>query len=270
MTPESRFAANILAGRPMGFPIVDCHGHLGTFSAMHIPFDADLDSVLRMMDLYGCETLCLSHNAAITSDAPGGNLLACRAAAEHPGRIAVYLAFNPNYPAAYGLADIESHAADRGVIGIKLHTETHQVPAADPRNDPAYEMARGRHWVVLSHTWGVADIKGMEHMARRYPEVPVIMGHSGGTEFAAVYEAIRVARQCPNAFLDLTLSGHFEGLVELCVKEAGAEKVLFGSDVPFLDPRGSVGRVAFARIPDADKEKILGDNMRGLLRDRFR
>lgn len=268
--PESRYAKNVLAGGPLGFPIIDCHAHLDTYQTMHIPFDADLAALVRMMDLCGYEAAALSHDAAIASDFVTGNRIACEAAAGHPGRIAVYLAFNPNYPPEIGLADIEAHARDRGVVGIKLHTTTHQMPAGDPRWYPAYECARRRHWIVISHTWGVADIKGIEHMAKRYPEVPIIMGHSGGYEFAAVYEAMRVARENANAFLDLTLSGHFEGLVEVFVKDVRADKVLFGSDVPFIDPRGSIGRVAFARIPDADKEKILGNNMRALLKGRFR
>jgi predicted TIM-barrel fold metal-dependent hydrolase len=268
--PESRYARNILEGRPPGFPILDCHAHLGTFMTMHIPCDADLRSLLAMMDLCGTETVCLSHNAAITADVVAGNRLACGAAAEHPGRIGVYLGFNPNYPPETGLADIEEHSGKKGVVGIKLHPSSHQAATVDPRYYPAYEYARRHRWIVLSHTWGVADIKGIEHMARRYPEVPILMGHSGGYEFAAIYEAMRVARECPNAFLDLTLSGHFEGLVEVFVKDVGADKVLFGSDVPFLDPRGSIGRVVFARIPDADKEKILGNNMRGLLQGRLR
>ena len=63
----------------------------------------------------------------------------------------------------------------------------------------------------------------------------------GYTPEMAVAEAMRVARECDNAFLDLCLSGMFEGLVEKFVSDAGARKVLFGSDIPFIDPPANQG-----------------------------
>ena len=48
------------------------------------------------------------------------------------------------------------------------------------------------------------------------------------------------------------------------VAGAGAERVLYGSDIPFVDPRGQLGRVAFARLPDDDLRLILGGNARRL------
>ncbi len=44
------------------------------------------------------------------------------------------------------------------------------------------------------------------------------------------------------------------------VHEAGADRVLFGTDLPFLDPRPQLGRVAFAKISDDEKRLILGLN----------
>lgn len=265
MTPESRYARRMLAREALGIGIVDCHGHLGTFANQHIPFAGRPEPTVAMMDELGMRTACVSHCLGIGPDFRLGNRRACEAAAAHPGRLAVYLAYNPNYAREAGLACLEEHADRPGVVGIKFHTTQHQAVASDERYAPAWEFARGRGMVILSHTWGVADIVGIEKMARRFPEVPVIMGHSGGYEFAAIVEAMRVARECANAWLDLTLSGMFEGLVESFVRDVGARKVLFGSDIPFMDPRANLGRVVFARISDRDKELILRENTRELL-----
>jgi predicted TIM-barrel fold metal-dependent hydrolase len=46
--------------------------------------------------------------------------------------------------------------------------------------------------------------------------------------------------------------------VEYAVKTVGAEKILFGTDT--YSAAFQTGRVAFARISDEDKKKILRDN----------
>ncbi len=231
----------------------------------NIPHAGAADALVRMMDEVGIRTLCLSSHLALSPDVRQSNSEAMEAAARHPGRLAAYAVFNPTRPVGESLQDLALHLGARAMIGVKLHTTLHQAGAGDPRYLPAYEFARQHRKVVLCHTWGVADIKGMEEMAHRFPDVPILMGHSGGYDIAAMEEAIRVSRENGNAFLDLTLSGMFEGVVERFVQEAGAQKVLFGSDMPFIDPRAGLGRVVFARISDAAKEAILGANMLGLL-----
>lgn len=49
------------------------------------------------------------------------------------------------------------------------------------------------------------------------------------------------------------------------VKEIGSKRVLFGTDMPFLDPRPALGRVAMADISDEEKKDIFGLNMKYLL-----
>jgi predicted TIM-barrel fold metal-dependent hydrolase len=262
---ESTVLRRMLASRRPPVAVIDCHGHLGTHVGTYIPSEGRPEAVVAEMDRLGVRTLCLSHCMGIGPDFREGNRLACEAAAAWPGRIAVYLAWNPHARTADALEHLGQYAGRPGVVGIKLHTSHHEVIASDPRYLPAYEFAQSHRMIVLCHTWGVADVLGIERMIRRFPAVPVILGHSGGYEFAAIDEAVRIARENGNAWLDLCLSGMFEGLVETFVREAGARKVLFGSDSPYMDCRANLGRVLFARIADGDKELILNGNARGLL-----
>jgi hypothetical protein len=267
---ESRFAKSLLDSKILPTEIWDCHGHLDAVRFHYIPAGGDAGSMVAFMDRMGMRAVCISHHMVVTADLQEGNRLACDAATRYPGRFFVYLGYNPNYPAEYSLADLERHARHPAVVGLKFHTSTHVANPDDARYRPAFEYARDKGLVILSHTWGTRDISGVAKMVKEYHTVPFIMGHSGGYEFAAIYDALRVARENENAYLDLCLSGMFDGEVELFVKEAGARKVLFGSDIPFMDPRGNIGRVAFARVSDADKERILGTNLKDLLRSRIR
>jgi len=56
-------------------------------------------------------------------------------------------------------------------------------------------------------------------------------------------------------------------VVEFLVDRAGADRVLFGTDAPMRDPRPQASWVAFTRLPEADKRKILGGNFAGILRE---
>ena len=73
-------------------------------------------------------------------------------------------------------------------------------------------------------------------------------------------ESIEVAKRARNVYLDVCGSQLFYGMLERMVREVGASRVLFGTDLPFIDPRYQLGRVLFARVPDSRKRKILGTN----------
>jgi predicted TIM-barrel fold metal-dependent hydrolase len=50
------------------------------------------------------------------------------------------------------------------------------------------------------------------------------------------------------------------------VNEAGADRVLFGSDQPLMDPRSQLGKIITAEISEAAKRQVLGENACRLLR----
>ena len=56
-------------------------------------------------------------------------------------------------------------------------------------------------------------------------------------------------------------------MIEYLVEHAGADKVLYGSDQPLMDPRCQIGKIITARINDDDKRKVLGGNAARLLED---
>jgi hypothetical protein len=55
------------------------------------------------------------------------------------------------------------------------------------------------------------------------------------------------------------------GFVEMAVRELGAERIIYGSDVGGRSFASQVAKVVGAEIPDSDKKLILGGNLRRLL-----
>ncbi len=80
----------------------------------------------------------------------------------------------------------------------------------------------------------------VEEVAKQYPEVIILMGHSGYGEWD---RAIGVARDYPNVFLELTAAYHANGIIEKMVKGAGSHKMLFGTDLSWFDPHYGIGRM---------------------------
>ena len=182
---------------------------------------------------------------------------------DFPGRFAGYVTVNPNY-AGEMASELERCFRVKGFVGIKLHPNIHGV-SVDHRNyRVAYETASSRKCPILVHTWGVADVRCIDQLAAQYHDARFIMGHSGG-DVRGMEAAIEVMNRHDNVYGDFALSITLEGNVEWFVKEVGSAKMLFGTDVPFFDPRPALGRVALARLDLSQKKDILGGNMQRLL-----
>jgi predicted TIM-barrel fold metal-dependent hydrolase len=250
-------------GLPLqGLHIVDCHAHLGPLGLMHVR-EPDADQIVALLDRLGIEAYCPSANVAIGSDYRWGNDRVAEAMLRHPGRILGYIVVNPNY-AEDVLPEIERCLARAPFIGLKFHPAWHDYPPDGPNYEPALVCAHERGLVVLSHSWGSA--RYLEQVSCRFPGASFIQAHTAaGWKGRVPVDYFEVARWRHNVYLDTALSLAWYGAFERLIEEAGSENVVFGTDCPFEDPALALGRVVFARLSDAVKERILGLNMLEIL-----
>lgn len=89
--------------------------------------------------------------------------------------------------------------------------------------------------------------------------------HTGNTPLERV-QAIAAAQANPNVYLETCSTFRTPGVIEQLVNEAGADRVLYGSDLPLMDPRPQLGKIITAQIAPTAKRQILGENARRLLR----
>lgn len=68
---------------------------------------------------------------------------------------------------------------------------------------------------------------------------------------------IDICSEFKNVYVDLAGDYFNNGLIEFLVKTIGSDKVLFGSDVNWIDPRCNLGPILSAKIKDEDKTRIL-------------
>ncbi|MDR5700846.1 amidohydrolase family protein [Agromyces aerolatus] len=100
-------------------------------------------------------------------------------------------------------------------------------------------------------------------MATSFPGIPLIILR---VNFSALRVLVPLMRACPNVFAELSFFTAHHG-VETLVRELGADRLLFGSGLPWGPPGPSLVATRYARVADADKRLIAGDNLRRLLGD---
>ena len=105
----------------------------------------------------------------------------------------------------------------------------------------------------------------MADIAPRHPQANFVAGHSGNVPEARA-EAIAAAQAHPNVYLETCSTFRTPSVIEQLVDEAGADRVLFGSDTPLMDPRLQLGKIITADITDEAKRLVLGGNAQRLLR----
>jgi predicted TIM-barrel fold metal-dependent hydrolase len=133
------------------------------------------------------------------------------------------------------------------------------------------KAARTFNFTVLQHSWSTtnmvrdrvyqSDPIDTALFARRNPDVKVIMAHLTGIGFRGVLEV----KDLPNLYVDTSGGWPEEGLVEFAVEHLGADRLLYGSDLPVRENAITIGRILGAQISAADRRKIFFGNTARLL-----
>jgi predicted TIM-barrel fold metal-dependent hydrolase len=254
--------------------IIDAHIHLGFMANFYMP-DNSLDRMIRSMDRCAIKAVLASHIAGLMTHqfeyAHGETVKAIRS---HPGRIYGYAIYDPHFPES-SLDEVKRHLAMSGFIGVKIHPAGHAYPIDGGGYEPLWKLAAENAVPVLTHTWDAtpqstypyelvpAQVNAQPmlvgRVAQRYPDVKIIMAHSGG-HYNGHLQAIEAARSHENVYVDIAGETIGFGLIEWFVREIGADRILYGSDLNWIDPRAHLGRVLGADITPSEKENILYRN----------
>jgi predicted TIM-barrel fold metal-dependent hydrolase len=164
------------------------------------------------------------------------------------------------------LRELDRCVKDGPMVGVKLWVA---VRCNDPRLDSIIRRAAELKAVIFQHTWfksggnpaGESTPDDVAALAGRHPAVPLICGHTGGN-----WElGIRAVRAHKNVLIDTAGSDPTAGFVEMAVRELGADRVIYGSDVGGRSFASQIGKVASADLSDTDRNKIFRGNLRKLL-----
>lgn len=238
--------------------IIDLHGHGGPYPEFHIPM-SDARSLTEIMRRCGVALLALSTHQAIACDAAAGNEDTAGFVDQGQGSLLGYCVANPWQAPAQA---VSQRGEDARFLGVKIHPDLHKYPLSGRRYREVFMLADEFHMPVLTHTWFGSEFDGVEQVrlvAEAFPGVAIIVGHSGALR--AGFDAFAAAASDhPNLLLELSGSQMHSTVIEDFVGEVGADRVVFGSDVPFIDLRMSLARALGARLSDDEREAVMCSN----------
>lgn len=203
------------------------------------------------------------------TDIRAGNNFTIATVATHPDRLYGMCYIDPSLPSSFVEEELDRVLAHQEIRGIKLEID---VNARDPRLDTVMRKARQHNVPVLHHCWymsfwhapreseyhqrGRSEPHDIADLARRFPDVNIIMAHLDGCGRRGVQD---IANH-PNVFVDTSGGQPFSGILEYAVNIIGPERLLFGSDLMGRGLASQLARIQGAAISDKDLQKILGEN----------
>ncbi|MFV2068149.1 MAG: amidohydrolase family protein [Pirellulales bacterium] len=240
--------------------IIDAHVHVGTSLFFHM--DADEAFLIRQADLAGFDRLFLTELDALFYDMRAGNDALAKRVANYPDRLLGYGSVPTPRLGARAVEEVRRCHEQYGFQGLKIYSHP-EASIAEPGTLPLLEAAAEYGMPVLAHT----TPDECDYLMRHVPETRLLMAHMGGHPYAFGdwHRAVAVAKKHANLLLDTASSQIDNGMIEWAVAELGPEKILFGTDMPLLDPHTQLAKVSGADISDQAKARILGGNLAELL-----
>ena len=256
--------AALRSGAAAARDIFDVHGHLGSWTAFWLPRPGP-ESLLAVMDRCGVASMAVSSLLGIGPDPATGNAETLVAAEASAGRLYCYLVAAPHRQ--QDEEALESALAQPSAVGLKIHPDTHTCPADDPRYRWVFRLAERTGSPVLAHTFAGtpwSDPLRFDAVAEEFPSVRIVMAHAGVVP-DGFRRAVDVCRRHGNLVVDTCGSYMTGDWIRRLVDGIGPERVLYGSDAPFIDLRYGLGRVLGAGLPEGDLDLVLAGNARRLL-----
>lgn len=256
--------------------IVDVNAYLGHFAFRRLRHNAAA-SLLTLMDAKGIDKAVVSSAAAITyRNAQTGNEELAAEIAGHRDRLIPLAVVNPSY--AGWRDDLKICHEQFGVAGLRLYPKWHNYELSNPCCRELADAATARGLVISipirvednrQRSWllNVPDVPLGEivQLVKACPDARFILlnglGYTGsplgqnGNGLPANY-AIEISR------LSALLADEFEQLIA----NLGAERLMFGTGMPFNYPDPALLKLEVLNVGNADKEKIRSQNAAAWLR----
>jgi len=158
---------------------------------------------------------------------------------------------------------LEYGVKELGLKGLKLHSMD-----GFPTREVMEKLSELKVPVLVHAGMGTSPLM-FEGVIQSYPDVTIILAHLGfeldwGKMFTSPLAAFYLARSYKNVYLDTAAATWIQYIVEQAVREAGADKLVFGTDAPWFYP-SLIRAIEDLEIPEADLKKILGEIMARLL-----
>ncbi|MEW6354855.1 MAG: amidohydrolase family protein [Planctomycetota bacterium] len=167
----------------------------------------------------------------------------------------------------------------RGFRGAKFHPPIFKAQINDPEIDDFYSVAEEMGIPIQFHTgvhgWFIRKYEPilLDDVAQAHPNLPIIIGHVGGTAFFD--QALAVLQNNRNCYAELaqtrreSVAWHLSReRIKTLLRTIGPSRLIYGADYPYNDVQIIRDDVEWIRgwgLKEEDTQKILGGNIAQLI-----
>ncbi len=238
--------------------IVDAHCHAGRGDGFTGPWDtvAPLGGYLRRAMAAGIDRVVLF--AAFHTDYAAANREVASIVRRNPSRFFGFAFLDAARNRGRVAAMVREAVEEHGFRGIKVHRHDARI------SREICDAARAWSLPVLYDVMG--EVSSVELLAESYRDVDFIIPHLGSfaDDWRAQRSLIDILVRHPNVYADTSGVRRFDLLAE-AVCRAGPDKILFGSDGPWLHPGIELAKIRALGLAPRDERKVLGGNLLRLL-----
>jgi predicted TIM-barrel fold metal-dependent hydrolase len=240
--------------------IIDCHCHAWKGDGLTGPWDTDasLNNYVKWAKEAGINKTVLF--AAFHSDYARANYEVAKIVNANPEKFFGFAFVNAARDAGRIHNLVKVAVEKYGFCGIKVHryhaTITREV----------CEAARKYSLPVLYDVMG--EVSQIDLIATEYPDVNFIIPHlsSFADDWKAQLAFLSPLERFPNIYTDFSGVRRFDLIMD-AVKRAGADKILFGSDGPWIHPGLELMKVYALHLTKEAQDKILFKNFCKLIKN---
>jgi predicted TIM-barrel fold metal-dependent hydrolase len=238
--------------------IIDCHCHAGRGDGLTGPWDtnAPLDNYVQWADEYGITKTVLF--AAFHSNYEKANYQVAKIVNSNRKRFYGFAFVHAQKDAGNIFKLVEKAVVQYGFCGIKCHRYDARITRE------ICDTAKNFRIPVLYDTMG--EISTIDLVAGAYPDVNFIIPHLGSfaDEWKAQLAFLSPLERYKNIYTDTSGVRRFE-LIQQAIQRAGAHKVLFGSDGPWLHSGVELEKIKALHLKKEDEEQVLYKNISRLI-----
>jgi predicted TIM-barrel fold metal-dependent hydrolase len=182
------------------------------------------------------------------------------------------ISFGTVHPEFFGWKDEIRRLSEASIRGVKFHPEYQDFFVDDPKLFPIYESLVDLGFIILFHAGVDLGYSYPYHctpcrlkkVLETFPDATIVAAHMGGYRY---WDEVERHLMGKNLYLDTSYSIEELGNdgAEKIIKTHGAQKILFGTDSPWLDQSKEVSLIKSLKLSDDEINGVLGGNAKCLL-----
>ena len=241
--------------------IIDAHAHMDEIESLG--WMDPPERVIGIMDKAGIDKAVVSTYCNL----PGINNDALEyvynGVKKFPDRLIPYVRLDPWY-GEKAISILDKAVREYNFRGVKFHPAHYTLHPFGADTVNILKRAAEYNIPVLFHCSDESMCLPLQiaEAAKQSSDTKIIMAHMGG--FYHWEDAIRVCQKYKNVYLD-TCESPFPYAIKEAVRVLGAEKVIFGTDIPTDNPFFEIEKIRCIGLSKEEEDMIFYKNIAGVL-----